>query len=53
MINSSKDTLSVFKGILIDNHYSYSKDSIEINKLQYDLLKHGIVFDEKYLSFIH
>lgn len=51
MINSSKDTLSVFKGILIDNHYSYSKDSIEINKLQYDLLKHGIVFDEKIFEF--
>lgn len=48
MINSaSKDILSTFKGVLVDNHYSYSKDFNEIDRLQYDLLKHGIVFDEK------
>lgn len=52
MINSaSKDILSTFKGVLIDNHYSYSKDFNENDRLQYNLLKHGIVFDEKLFEF--
>lgn len=48
MINSSsKDILSVFKGVLVDNRYSYNQDANEIARMQYELLKHGIVFDEK------
>lgn len=52
MINSSsKDILSVFKGILVDTHYSYSQNNDEIFELQYDILKHGIVFDERLYKF--
>lgn len=52
MINSSsKDILSVFKGILVDTHYSYSQNNDEIFELQYDILKHGMVFDERLYKF--
>lgn len=52
MINSSsKDILSVFKGILVDTHYNYSQNNDEIFELQYDILKHGMVFDERLYKF--
>lgn len=46
MNSSTKDILSVFKGVLVDTNSNSNQDSLSINDVQLNLLKHGIVFDE-------